>query len=227
MLPPKSVEMTKQIGEKVALLVVMLALVDMAYIILKGVWGIANGLIALPQRGWIFRWDGLTSSVSLMWPLSMVLLLMSLPTLKPHIGKLKIRIIGLITAVFMIGSIFISALFSKHSLLNLIVPPIFMIFSVSILLFLLFLTVKNWHGSTLMVAGIWFTVYSFAFFKLSYAIKFGLPPIYLTFGLINITAGYINLKGITPKLEKVLKAELVLLVLLGLYRLYVTGGELL
>jgi hypothetical protein len=226
MLPPKRVEMIKQIGEKVALLVVLLALVDMAYIILTDVWGIANGLIALPQRGWIFRY-GLSSSVSLMWPLSMVLLLMSLPTLKPHIGKLKIRTIGSITAAFMIGGIFICALFSKHSLLNLIVPPIFMIFSVSIILFLLFLTAKNWHGSTLMVTGIWFTVYSFAFFKLPYAIKFGLPPIYLIFGLLNITAGYINLKDITPKVEKILWAEIVLLFLLGLYRLYITGGKLL
>ncbi len=214
----------RQITRKIAFLILLLALIDIAYILFRGSWMLVYGLIDLPQRGWILGGDGLTLSTSLMWPLSVVLLLTSLPT--PHFDKRRIRLVGAVTTAFMMGNVFISLLFSKHSLLNLIVPPIFIIFSVSIILFLLFTTTKSWHWSALIVMGVWFTIYPIAFFKLPDAIKFGLPPIYFVFGLLNITVGYINLKSSTKKLEKILKAESTLLVLLGLYRLYLMGGGL-
>lgn len=208
---------TKKVIDVAAFLVMVLAIADIVITIAKGSW---EAIWAVARVKYNITEVRMKYEFSLFQPLLIMLLAGSLPSLKSYVERLRVRYIGMWVMIFMF---FITSL----QLIDIrggkvfFLTVFYIIFTIVFIPFLL----PKWHPYELMLLGVLSTVLALYILNLNFYYSSMYVSI-LFLGLISFTAGYIVLKGTSPRLESLIKIEVVLLAIAMAYRFYVTGDIL-
>lgn len=209
----------QKIVNTMAFVVMVLAIADITFTIANGLWEAFWAVVRVKYQ--VMTGVVMTYRLSLFKPLLIMLLAGSLPSIKSYVERLRVRYIGMASIIFMflINSVELIGLRGGDPTF------IFLFYIIFALVFTPFLLPK-WHPYELMLLGILSTL--LAVYTLNF--NFYYSSVYITIlflGILSFTAGYILLKGMTKRLENLVKVEFVLLAIAVICRACVTGGQIL